>query len=41
MYVNEPYQYLIATLNGRTNVSGMDIELIESGWVQNFILTYI
>ncbi len=29
-YINEPYQYLIATSNGHTTVSGMDIELINA-----------
>lgn len=29
-YINEPYQYLVSTSNGRTNVSGMDIELINA-----------
>ncbi|MGX6960870.1 MAG: substrate-binding periplasmic protein [Rickettsia endosymbiont of Pentastiridius leporinus] len=29
-YINEPYQYLISNSNGRTNVSGVDIELINA-----------
>lgn len=29
-YINETYQYLIATSNGHTTVSGMDIELINA-----------
>jgi len=29
-YVNEPYQYMTVTSNGNTNVSGMDVELINA-----------